>query len=203
LSSDKKAKILEISAREFGAHGFSGASLNHILEQAGISKGAAYYYFDSKADLFGTVIQHYFDHLMADSRFDLRSLDAETFWPMLSGFYRKSLEHTFDDAWVGALSKAVWKLSPEERRSPEFKAAMERPMGIVGAIVKRGQEVGSVRTDIPADLLIDLVVAIDEVCDSWFGANIERIERAELERMVSTLLEMVRAMLEPRPEART
>jgi AcrR family transcriptional regulator len=36
-----------------------GASLNRILEQAGISKGSAYYYFDDKADVFLTVVQRY------------------------------------------------------------------------------------------------------------------------------------------------
>ena len=47
-----KVIACEVAAREFGEHGFEGASLNHILAEAGVSKGAAYYYFEGKADLF-------------------------------------------------------------------------------------------------------------------------------------------------------
>ena len=34
------------------AHGFENASLNRIIKKAGISKGAMYYYFDDKMDLY-------------------------------------------------------------------------------------------------------------------------------------------------------
>lgn len=52
LSIEKQQAILEAAAREFSAHGYEGASINKILETAQLSKGAAYYYFDDKADLF-------------------------------------------------------------------------------------------------------------------------------------------------------
>ena len=54
LPVEKQEQILEAAAKEFTAHGYDGASLNRILEEAGISKGAAYYYFDDKADLYAT-----------------------------------------------------------------------------------------------------------------------------------------------------
>ena len=49
LTAEKRESILEAAAKEFATHGFEGASLNQILSNAGISKGAAYYYFDDKA----------------------------------------------------------------------------------------------------------------------------------------------------------
>ena len=35
----------------------TGPSVSHILKQAGISKGAAYYYFENKADRFITSLR--------------------------------------------------------------------------------------------------------------------------------------------------
>ena len=58
LAADKRAAIIEAAGVEFAAHGFQGASLNAIIAAAGISKGAFYYYFDDKADLFATVIEY-------------------------------------------------------------------------------------------------------------------------------------------------
>ena len=48
LAEDKRTRILEAAAKEFAAAGYENASLNRILEHAGLSKGAAYYYFDDK-----------------------------------------------------------------------------------------------------------------------------------------------------------
>ncbi len=57
LDPDKRRRILAVAAEEFAARGVGNASLNRIIDHAGISKGAAYYYFDDKADLFATVIR--------------------------------------------------------------------------------------------------------------------------------------------------
>ena len=42
---------------EFAAHGFHDASLNRVIDAAGISKGSMYYYFDGKEDLYAYVAQ--------------------------------------------------------------------------------------------------------------------------------------------------
>ena len=59
LTAAKRERIMEAAAKEFAAHGYEGATLNRILVEAGISKGAAYYYFDDKADLYLTALLHY------------------------------------------------------------------------------------------------------------------------------------------------
>ena len=83
LPPDKRGRILEAAALEFAAHGFDGASLNRIISTAGISKGAAYYYFDDKADLYATVVLEGWRTLLPAGGLDLASLDRHTFWPTL------------------------------------------------------------------------------------------------------------------------
>jgi AcrR family transcriptional regulator len=48
LAPQKRKHLLDVAAREFAIHGFNEASINPILEQAEMSKGAAYYYFEDK-----------------------------------------------------------------------------------------------------------------------------------------------------------
>jgi AcrR family transcriptional regulator len=117
LSPERRQQILEAAAREFGHHGFDGASLNHILGAAGLSKGAAYYYFDDKADLFTAVVQHFFfEHIAADAGVRLEALDAASYWPRITDFYRQTQVHLREDPWMAGLARAVWKLPHEARR---------------------------------------------------------------------------------------
>src|SRR5262252_8141148 len=85
MPNEKRERLLTIAAQEFAAHGFEGASLNRILEEAQIGKSSAYYYFEDKADLFCTVIYYCLDRLqLAPSSDALAALGAETFWPTIT-----------------------------------------------------------------------------------------------------------------------
>jgi AcrR family transcriptional regulator len=66
LPPAQQQAILRAALDEFAAHGFHDASLNRIIEAAGISKGSMYYYFDGKQDLFTHVTRVEFAHLLAD-----------------------------------------------------------------------------------------------------------------------------------------
>jgi len=49
--------LITSGRREFTAEGFSGASLDRIAEQAGLTKGAIYHHFGSKIGLFEAVFR--------------------------------------------------------------------------------------------------------------------------------------------------
>src|SRR5215813_12480608 len=83
LPTDKRQRILEAAALEFAGRGFEQASLNRIIETAGISKGAAYYYFDDKADLYATVVREGWRTLLPEGGLDLTRLGRTSFWPTL------------------------------------------------------------------------------------------------------------------------
>lgn len=61
---DLRARILNAAAQEFTRLGVRGASVAHIGQQAGVTKGGVYFHFPSKEDLFLAVI----DALRADQR---------------------------------------------------------------------------------------------------------------------------------------
>src|SRR5260221_3577930 len=82
LAPAKRERILEAAAQEFAANGFEGASVNRILERAQMSKGAAYYYFADKADLFGAAVLYASERIhLADMAGDLAALNPAYFLP--------------------------------------------------------------------------------------------------------------------------
>ena len=52
LPAEKKSRITDAFISEFAKKGFRAASMNKIVEQAGISKGSLFNYFTSKNQLF-------------------------------------------------------------------------------------------------------------------------------------------------------
>jgi len=52
LAEDEQSKIIDAALDEFAGKDFETASLNSIIEKAGISKGSMYHYFASKEDLY-------------------------------------------------------------------------------------------------------------------------------------------------------
>lgn len=56
LPAEKQEEILRASLREFAQHGYDGASTNRIVEDARISKGVLFKYFEDKESLFMYVV---------------------------------------------------------------------------------------------------------------------------------------------------
>src|SRR5258708_31869284 len=96
LAPAKRERILEVAAQEFAAKGFEGASVNRILERAQMSKGAAYYYFADKADLFGAAVLYASERIhLADMAVDLAALTAGDFWPNFASLHPPPLFLSF------------------------------------------------------------------------------------------------------------
>lgn len=65
ISEDKRETILTVAAAEFAANGYKAANVNTIAKKAGISIGAMYKYFNSKDDLFLTIMDYGYQVLEA------------------------------------------------------------------------------------------------------------------------------------------
>jgi AcrR family transcriptional regulator len=57
--------IQERAMLVFADHGYHGATMEQVAEAAEVSKGTLYNYFDSKQDLFGSLVERGIDELFA------------------------------------------------------------------------------------------------------------------------------------------
>lgn len=196
LSQGRRKRIMEAAAREFAAHGFHNASLNQILQEASISKGAAYYYFDDKADLFATTVTFYADGILDSVTEALEQVDGQTFWPTIFALYENQLDTYEDKPWALGVIKAAAHLSPQEIASDHtLQALLAQVSGQLGAIIRRGQETGAIRSDLPQDLLVRLFMAVDDAMDQWLLENWDETQMAALRETVQrTLQGLVRLM---------
>ena len=62
VSEERKAQILEAATIVFTKHGFADARMDDIVAQSGLSKGAIYWYFDSKDAIIVSILDQIFDY---------------------------------------------------------------------------------------------------------------------------------------------
>lgn len=61
LDEEKRNKIVEAMKNEFGSNSFEKSSINKIVEDAGISKGSFWCYFESKEEAINYIIEAYIE----------------------------------------------------------------------------------------------------------------------------------------------
>ena len=156
-----RAILLKNAFHEIHAHGYAGASLERILASSGVTKGALYHHFKSKADLLHAVLDDVLRPMVADRWLEpLRESDdpiralAESTKAMIA-------EATPEEMCCGCpLNNLTQELAgaDEDFRRHLHRIADDWRAGIQAAF-ERGQEAGNIRTDVNAAAVASLVFA--------------------------------------------
>ncbi|MBN1333237.1 MAG: TetR/AcrR family transcriptional regulator [Synergistales bacterium] len=98
--SKTKQHILEIARSEFSARGFYATSMDSIVKATGLSKGALYWHFRSKTELFKAVLSEEAEmvrQIMFPGKEDLIEKDLQSFFlergEKLIDYYLSGREH--------------------------------------------------------------------------------------------------------------
>jgi AcrR family transcriptional regulator len=198
LSLEKRERILEVAAQEFARYGYEDASINRMLELAQMSKGTAYYYFEDKVDLFCTVVKDCSERLrIIDQEVDIAALTLETFWPTLAELHRLPLLRSFEQPWLFAALRAASQLSPVSLEREPLASLSRQLRTWAMAIVKRGQAVGAIRTDLSDDLIFAWLQALDNASDHWLVAHWQQLDRGAIAHISDQTVEVMRRALAP------
>jgi AcrR family transcriptional regulator len=197
LEPERQEAILAAAAEEFAERGYSGASLNRVTEGAGISKGALYYYFDDKEDLFVTVVEVAVERTLADTGgLTPEELGPGDYWERVREYGLRSLELMSRDDWYIRLLLAFPRLRAEPEAHAAVRPALEWGRRYTKSILRRGQEVGVVRSDLPLDLLVEAAMAVDQAGDRWMLDHRDELGEEGLERLVAARIDLMRDMLD-------
>ncbi len=198
MEHEKRERLLEVAAQEFARYGFEDASINRILDHVQMSKGAAYYYFEDKVDLFFTVVQYCNERLnLIDQEIDPATLTSETFWPTFAELHRQPLIRSFEQPWLFAAVNAARRLPPSALEREPLATFARQLIAWVMTIVKRGQELGVIRTDIPGELIFAWLQALDEASDQWLLAQWKELDRAAIAQVSDQTVDAMRRSLAP------
>jgi AcrR family transcriptional regulator len=197
LDPERQDALLAAAADEFAAHGYAAASMNRVVERAGSSKGAFYYYFENKADLLATVAETAMARVLADTEFPApETLTAATFWDRLREVTRVSARLMDVDTWYMRVLREFYRLREDPEARDATAGIMDRGRELVARYLQRGHELGVVRSDLPFDLLVDIHVAADEAGDRWMMQRWKDLSGPERLALMDARFDLVRDMLD-------
>ena len=148
-AEDRPREICAAALDIFAEKGFAAARLDEIARRAGVSKGTLYLYFHNKEDLFRAVVRDTVAPNVEVVRGMVEGVDlpfAEIVRMLLPRFVALTR-----NVRVGAVAKMV---IGESRNFPELAKVwhdevVTKVLGMLGALIRRAQERGEVRSGDP------------------------------------------------------
>lgn len=184
----KRAELLAAAIAVTAEEGYTGASLRKVAKRIGGTTGTVTYYFANKEEMITAVAEELFSKLAAlldvnDENLDLNKLLQK--WLVLN-------DSSETDLWLVFI-----QLLAHARHEPAIAAVIQRHSAQfrsrLASIVETGQAQGTIRNDIPAELLADQLCAL---CDGWVLMMPIEPERFTPER-VQVLLQTVSTLIAP------
>jgi AcrR family transcriptional regulator len=197
LDSERRRRLLAAAALEFANRGYEGAVLSRIMEAAGMSKAALYYYFHDKSDLYAAAIEEAWRAFLPERTLDLDSLDVASFWPELHAYYLAMLAQASREPWLAAAGKLVYHVAPESGAGALVAVELERARGVLEQLVRHGQKLGVVRRDLPEGLLVALAAGAAEAADRWIVDAWETLAEPAREALALGVFDVLRTLASP------
>ncbi len=197
LDPAKQAVILDAASEEFATCDFEEASYNHVIERAGVSKGAMYYYFDSKEDLYQTVLQRMFERLARYVALEGSPATAAAYWERGELAYGRILRFFQRDRTAAGLARGLIRARQRGQRGSDALQQRERGRELMAAQLELGQQLGAVRRDLPASLLVGLMLAVTQGIYGWMAEHLGAVPEAELDAVGRGLVGIYRRLLDP------
>jgi AcrR family transcriptional regulator len=197
LPPEQQQAILHAALQEFAAHGFHDASLNRVIDAAGISKGSMYYYFDGKEDLYAYLAQTELERLFARmGPFPVpNDADPDAFWSTLADYYLQLMTALAASPQLAALIRS-WIAVAGNPALQQAQQQMEQAvLPWMTQALAAGQRVGAIRTDLPSALLIAVILGMGQAMDTWLIT--QPPDQNDLPRLIAALIDMMRRAVQP------
>lgn len=197
LPSEQQQAILRAALDEFATYGFNAASLNRIIDAAGISKGSMYYYFDGKEALYAHVARAELGRLFeATGPFPIPAArGADAFWSTLEDYYLRIMGAFAESPQLAALTRDWLTVSA----SPVLQQAQKEMEATLvpwfEQALSAGQRIRAVRKDVPTTLLVAVVFAMGQAMDTWLMSK--PLDDETRKRWVPVFVGMLRRTLSP------
>ncbi len=198
LPPDQQEAILRAALDEFATHDFNTASLNRIIDAAGISKGSMYYYFDGKAEeLFAHVAGVELGRLFETAGpFPVPTArDTKAFWATVEDYYVRIMAAFAASPQVAALARN-WMLASANPALQQAQKEMEQALvPWFEQALTAGQRARAVRKDVPTSLLIAVLFGMGQAMDSWL--LMQELDAGKVRKLVPIFVDMFRRALGP------
>ncbi len=159
--------ILDVAASAFAEHGYRGISLNDIVRESRLTKGAFYFHFPSKEALALAVFQDkqelWLARTMSAAATEKRAIDQ------LEAMLDVGCDLCETDSSARVVGRLCFELSSEQHLLPLMRDHLTKWFDATEHVIARAQDEGDVRRDLDARQMAETIVAafigIEQISD--------------------------------------
>lgn len=180
-------KILSVSAKLFIERGYDKTSIQDIIKELGMSKGAIYHHFKSKEEVLEAILLKHskaFEQTLEKWIHDNKTCTA-----------REKLIIILDNNWSYNEKNSLNKILVSKSKNPQLivggmETSVNKSAPILAKIMSEGKQDGSITTDFPQECAQVFFLLINIWCDPMtLGCNLE-----ELVKRLKFLQQMMQRM---------
>ena len=152
--------VLSTAREVFAERGYGAATLDQIAEAAGFSKGVVYSQFDSKADLFLTVLERRVEERAAQNRRSVEDLDGSIELDQLvEGFVESMLGN--DPAWRLAVIEVRVAAARDEALLDRYRQVHARTVDQLAEVMTEVLARVGIEPVVPPVVMASALLAVD------------------------------------------
>lgn len=192
LDPEVRARLLKAAAQEFSLSSYASASLNRIIEQAGISKGSLYYYFDDKEDLFRAVLAYLDECTEGLFTMSAGELTGDNFWDQMDAFSQRATQVVRKHPWISGFFRMLHDAYTGQSTEAPLIEWCERMNKLRENIILRGLALGAIRKDMPTELLLSVLNAVETTFHRWMVSHWDEMSEDQRHDLGALRLDMFR-----------
>ena len=157
----RRAAVIAAAEAEFGAHGFSGGSLNVIARRAGVAKGSLFQYFADKRDLFAFIADIVSQRVRAYMESRIAELDpTRPFFEFLTDWLDVWIAYFADHPHERSLHAAASLEVDTDARISVRSVIHRHYLEVLRPLVREAKLRGDFRKDADTEALMSLLLLI-------------------------------------------
>lgn len=162
---ETKKRIIDAAYQLMAYRGFDAVSIDDIMKSIGRTKGSFYVHFHSKEELLYEVMETRLDrgcNELTDEIFRELSKGPCRVRPLLEKITEKIYSSLGADrlTWTSAFYHLLIHSQKDEVVQKWLKANAEQWSSLINHVVKKGQELGQIRTDVDAQVITNMMMGI-------------------------------------------
>lgn len=187
---ETRARLLEHAATAFAERGYAGTSLNDIIREAGLTKGAFYFHFDSKEELALEVHRHKQEQWMG--RVTTRAMRHDRALDRLLAIPRALAELIREDRSSRSMARLAEELCRERALAQQVTRQLENWIEMTADLIRKAQQEGDVLKNVDpveaAEIAVAGFMGVEEMSDVLSeGEDLERRVEAFIRFFLSAI----------------
>ena len=166
LSELRKEQILQAATVVFARLGFHKARMDDIVKEAGLSKGAVYWYFESKDEIITTILDHFMEQEFENFR---RISQGDGPIPVRLMTMMKTLAKEIEE--ISDLMPIIYEFYAVAAREEAIRKTIHKYFKSYSTLLEKliqiGIERGELRDVAPRDVALSLVALIEGCMLIW------------------------------------